>query len=299
MRTGDLFHPYTGGTMRYTTSRATVVTAMGVLSLILVACGGNGPDGPGAAAVTEMPFDVATAGSVQGEVSFEGTPPPPTPLNMESEPSCLAQYDDPPVREDVRVRDGRLAEVFVYVKEGLEDMAFPLPAESVLIDQEGCRYVPRVSGAMTNQTITLRNSDGLLHNINASPQVNRPFNISQPVNMDTERTFPLPEVMIPLRCDVHGWMGAYVGIVPHPYHAVTGDNGAFSLDQLPPGEYLLEAWHPTLGSAEERVTVTTGETATVSFTFSGGSASRPPLPPAEPEHAHIHVATAPAAAIGR
>ncbi len=241
-----------------------------LLALGAVACGGGDDAAPrGAQQVTEMPFDVATAGSVQGMVMFEGTPPAPEPLDMASEPQCLERYDEPPARENVRVRGGHLADVFVYVKEGLEDMAFPVPSEAVVIDQVGCRYVPRVSGAMVNQQVTLRNSDGLMHNINATPQVNRGFNISQPVNMDTNRTFPLPEVMVPLRCDVHGWMGAYLGVLSHPYHAVTGDAGTFALDRLPPGEYLIEAWHPNLGTQEQRVTVTTGETASVSFTFRG------------------------------
>jgi hypothetical protein len=242
-----------------------------LLAFGAVACGGGDQEAAtgGPERATEMPFDVATAGSVQGMVMFEGTVPPPVPIDMESEPQCREQYDEPPTREDVRVRDGHLADVFIYVKEGLEDMAFPVPSEAVVVDQVGCRYVPRVAGAMVNQTVTLRNSDGLMHNINATPQANRGFNISQPINMDTDRTFPLPEVMVPLRCNVHGWMGAYVGVLSHPYHAVTGDSGTFSLDRLPPGEYLIEAWHPNLGTQEQRVTVATGETASVSFTFRG------------------------------
>jgi hypothetical protein len=250
--------------------RSTLPFAFAALLFGVAACGGGDDAAPAARQVTEMPFDVATAGSVQGMVMFDGTPPPPEPLDMESERACFERHDEPPVRENVKVRNGHLADVFVYVKEGLEGMEFPVPSEAVLIDQEGCRYIPRVSGAMTNQQITFRNSDGLLHNINATPSANRGFNISQPVNMDTNRTFPLPEVMIPLRCDVHGWMGAYIGVLPHPYHAVTGDGGTFSLAQLPPGEYLLEAWHPNLGTQEARVTVATGETASVSFTFGSG-----------------------------
>jgi hypothetical protein len=247
------------------------------LSFGLAACGGGDTDAPatgGAAGGDEAawPFDVATAGSIEGMVMFEGTAPAPVPIDMQSERSCFESYDEPPTIERVRVRDGHLAEVFVHVREGLGDMAFPVPSEAVVIDQTGCQYVPRVAGAMANQTITLRNSDGLLHNISAAPSTNRPFNISQPVSMDTDRTFALPEVMVPLTCDVHGWMAAWVGVTSHPFHAVTGDAGTFTLSDLPPGEYVLEAWHPELGTQEQTVTVTTGETSSVSFVFTAGGA---------------------------
>ncbi len=242
-----------------------------LLAVGVAACGGDS-DAPGAAeAVTEMPFDLATAGAVSGMVMFEGTPPAPEPVDMQSERACWESYDEPPTREWVKVRAGHLAEVLIYVKEGLEEMRFPVPQEAVVIDQVGCRYVPPVVGVMANQTITLRNSDGLLHNINATPTVNRGFNIGQPVNMDTNRSFPMAEVAIPLRCDVHGWMAAWVGVFTHPYHAVTGDSGTFSLADLPPGEYTIAAWHPRLGEQEQRITVTTGETTSVSFTFEAES----------------------------
>ncbi len=258
------------------------------LLVALAACGGDGPDGaPGA--VTEMPFDLATSGHVSGMVMFEGTPPPPEVINMTSEATCAARYTEPPVRDLVAASaDGHLANVFVYVKEGLEGMQFPVPQEAVLIDQLGCRYTPHVSGMMTNQTLTFRNSDGLLHNVNATPSVNRPFNFGQPVNMDTNRTFAEPEVMIPVRCDVHGWMLAYVGVVPHPYHAVSGTGGSFDLRNLPPGEYVVEAWHSVLGTQEQTVTVTTGETASVSFTFTEAMLASAVVPLGEPIDPHGH-----------
>ncbi len=286
-----------------TTTRHTTTFAMATLLLFgAAACGGGDDttsetsDTPAAA---EMPFDVATAGSVQGMIMFEGTPPAPVPVDMQSERSCWESYAEPPVQESVMVRDGHLAEVFVYVKEGLDGMTFPVPTDAVVINQQGCRYIPTIAGAMANQTITFRNSDGLLHNINAGPSVNRGFNVGQPVNMDTNRSFPMPEVMIPLTCDVHGWMGAYLGVVSHPYHAVTGEDGGFSLADLPPGEYVIEAWHPTLGSQEQSVTVTTGETASVTFTFSEGTVSLAPVPASAPSLAHVHPAAPPAGAAGR
>jgi hypothetical protein len=116
-----------------------------------------------------------------------------------------------------------------------------------------------------------------LHNIKAAPTANRPFNISQPVNMDTQRSFPTAEVMIPVQCDVHGWMTMYLGVLPHPYHAVSAADGSVSLPGLPPGEYVIEAWHERYGTQTQTVTVTTGETAEVSFAFSAATATAVPL----------------------
>ncbi len=240
--------------------------------LAVVGCGGGGGDaagggGGGDAAPAEMPFDVATAGNITGSVTFEGTPPPPEVLDMTSEADCAATYTGDPEVSWVDVSGGGLADVFVYVREGLEGMSFPVPGQAVVIDQQGCQYRPLVAGVQVGQSVAFRNSDGLLHNINASPTANRPFNVSQPVNMDTEREFAAPEVMIPIQCDVHGWMAGYIGVVTHPYHSVSGGSGGFDLSQLPPGEYVIEAWHARLGTLEQTVTVTTGQTAEVTFNF--------------------------------
>lgn len=271
-------------TMRKTVSKLLIPA---LVLLVGVACGdADAPDT--APAAMEMPFDVATAGNVRGMIMFDGAAPAPQPIDMASEPDCLERWDEPPTRELVRVRNGHLADVFVYVKEGLEDMQFPVAQEATVVDQYGCRYVPHVSGVQANQTLTFRNSDGLLHNVNATPSVNRPFNFSQPVNMDTNRTFAQPEVMVPVRCDVHGWMLAYVGVVGHPYHAVTGDGGTFDLSDLPPGEYVIEAWHSQLGTQEQTVTVATGETAEVSFNFDAGMLSTAQVPMADPIDPHFH-----------
>jgi plastocyanin len=260
-----------------------------VLVAFGVACGdAPDPDPDGDPAQLEMPFDEGTAGDVRGMIMFEGTPLSPEAIDMASEPSCLEQYDEAPTREWVKVRNGHLAEVFVYVKEGLEAYDFPTPAGATLVDQQGCRYRPGVTGVMTGQTLTFRNSDGLMHNVNARPTVNRPFNFSQPVNMDTNRTLTQPEVMIPVRCDVHGWMAAYVGVVAHPFYSTTDDAGTFDLSGLPPGEYVIEAWHSRLGTQEQTVTVATGETTEVSFTFDEGMLAGAVVPLGDPIDPHDH-----------
>lgn len=276
-----------GKTLRSLTPAAAAFAALGILA----GCGGGDDGDAPAEGPQEMPFDVSTAGHVQGMVMFEGTPPDPQPLDMSSEAACQATWEErgeTPVRDQVKVAAGHVADVFVHVKEGLGDMRFPTPREAVIIDQVGCRYTPHVAGVMAGQTLTFRNSDGLLHNVNATPQVNRPFNVSQPVNMDTNRTFAQAEVAVPLRCDVHGWMRAYVGVTSHPYHAVSNDGGTFSLRDLPPGEYVIEAWHSDLGAQEQTVTVTTGETAQVSFTFTADMLADAVVPMGDAIDPHYH-----------
>lgn len=252
--------------------------------LAVAGCGGGDApaagagEGGGAAASAEMPFDVSTAGSISGSVTFEGTPPPPEVLDMSSEADCAATYSGDPEVSWVDVSGGGLADVFIYIREGLEGMSFPVPSQAVAIDQQGCQYRPIVTGVMVGQSIAFRNSDGLLHNINASPTTNRPFNVSQPVNMETEREFAAPEVMIPIQCDVHGWMAGYIGVVTHPYHTASGAGGSFDLSQLPPGDYVIEAWHARLGTQEQTVTVTTGQTAEITFNFTEAMLSSAGMP---------------------
>ena len=246
------------------------VVAPTLMLLVMAGCGGGdgGGGGAGGAAAVENPVDAATAGNIAGSVVFEGDAPSMDDIDMSSESVCAAKHASTPMVQEVVVNsNGTLANVFVYVKEGLESLQFPTP-EAVLLNQDGCVYLPHVLGVMAGQDITIRNSDGLLHNINASPDINRGFNSSQPVNMETTRSFGAAEVMVPLRCDVHGWMNAYVGVLDHPYHSVSNSSGAFNLSTLPPGDYVIEAWHERYGTQTQNVTVSTGETAEVTFTFS-------------------------------
>lgn len=241
----------------------------------LAGCGGDsgGAAGGGDAAPMESPVDAATAGHVSAMVTFSGTAPMMAEIDMASEATCAAKHTSTPMEESfVAGAGGGLANVFVYVKEGLEDLQFPTPTTAVLLDQDGCTYRPHVLGLQVGQDLTIRNSDGLLHNINATPTENRGFNRSQPVVMDTNQSFPVAEVMIPVRCDVHGWMNAYIGVVAHPYFGVSGEDGSVSLEGLPPGDYVIEAWHERFGTTTTNVTVTTGETAEISFEFTDATA---------------------------
>ena len=137
------------------------------------------------------------------------------------------------------------------------------------LDQDGCRYHPHVLGIMVGQNLEIKNSDGILHNIKAKGTKNRPFNISQPTTMTSTRTFTAPEVMVPLECNVHGWMHAWLGVLPHSFYGVSGADGSFSIKGLPPGTYTIEAWQEKYGTQTASVTVAGSETKTQDFTVAG------------------------------
>jgi plastocyanin len=237
------------------------------LGLVVSACGGAEEAAPAAPPPLTNPVNPATAGAVTGTISFEGTAPAPQPLKMGSDPNCTPQ--GAATTETIVVRDGALANVFVYVKDGLGNLRFPVPTTPVVLDQQGCRYVPHVLGAQVGQPVEVRNSDPTLHNVHALPETNQEFNTGQPIQgMKHTHTFTTKEVMVPFKCDVHGWMRAYIGVLDHPFYAVTGADGRFTLQGLPPGTYTVEAWHESLGTQTQTVTIGASETKDeVAFTF--------------------------------
>jgi plastocyanin len=160
------------------------------------------------------------------------------------------------------------------VKDGLGDYAFDAPAEPVKLDQQGCRYVPHVVGVRVGQPVEISNSDETTHNIHSLPETNREFNLAQyQKGQKNVETFTVSEVMIPLKCDLHSWMRAYIGVVEHPYFAVTTGGGKFELKNLPPGTYTVEAWHEKAGTQTQRVTVGEKETKEIGFTYKTTSAN--------------------------
>jgi len=214
----------------------------------------------------EAALDGAT---VTGKVKFVGKAPANPAIDMSEEAKCAAKYTTPPHEPIVQVNaNGTLANVFVYVKTGLPaDAKYPTPATPVEIDQNGCLYHPRVFGIMVGQTLAIKNSDGILHNIKALGKKNRPFNISQPTSMTTNRSFTAVEVMLPFACNVHGWMHAFAGVLPHPFFSATGTDGSYSIKGLPPGTYTIEAWHEKYGTQTATVTVKAAEAKTADLTF--------------------------------
>ncbi|MBI3048192.1 MAG: carboxypeptidase regulatory-like domain-containing protein [Acidobacteria bacterium] len=250
------------------TRRVMIVGLAMLLGGLTAACGGGSQEEAPPPAPVENPVDPATAASVAGRVTFAGTAPALAPMRMDSDPNCAAQAPTAPDESFVVGADGALQNVFVYVKDGLGNLRFPVPSTPVVLDQKGCRYVPHVLGAQVGQTVEVLNSDPTLHNVHAVPMANREFNTGQPLpGMKHVHRFSTREVMVPFKCDVHPWMFAYIGVLDHPYFAVTGPDGSFQLNGLPPGTYTVEAWHETLGTQTQMVTIGAKETGNVAFSF--------------------------------
>lgn len=249
------------------------ILAMCLLLALAAACGGKKEEeasAPAAPAGGGSAFDPATGtASVSGKIALEGTPQPPAPIKMSADAVCMSLHKEPVYSEEVLASDGKLQNVFVYVKEGLEKYSFTTPAEAATINQEGCHYIPHVGGMMVNQKLKILNSDPTLHNIHCWAEKNPQFNIGQPVKgMTTEKeTFTTPEVMVRFKCDVHKWMASYVGVLPHPYFSVSGKDGAFTLKNLPAGDYVIEAWHEKYGTQTQKVTVADKDSKEVNFSF--------------------------------
>jgi hypothetical protein len=215
------------------------------------------------------PIDPATAATIRGKVLLEGTAPEQKPISMSADPTCVAMHDEEVKTALVVVNeDGSLRNTFVYVKAGLENYRFNSPRETVTLEQRGCIYIPRVLGVMTGQSLDIVNKDTTLHNVRVVPEKNPPFNVGQPgKGFKTTKSFEISEVMIPIRCDVHKWMRAYLGVLEHPCFSVSGDGGRFELTKLPPGNYVIEAWHETFGTLARDVTVGEKEVKEITFTF--------------------------------
>lgn len=226
-----------------------------ILSLLLLAaCGG--PEKPA---------------TITGRVRMEGTAPAPgQPISMDAEAACAALHPTPAVDESAIIGAGigSVANVFVYIKSGLEGKTFPPPTEAVVIEQKGCLFGPRVLGVVKGQFIAVKNSDPVTHNIHPMPKNNRDWNQSQaPGAEDLKRRFGFAEVMIPVKCNVHAWMRAYLGVLDHPYFAVTGRDGQFRIPNLPPGQYTIAAWHERFGEITRPLTVAPGSTPVLDLAF--------------------------------
>jgi hypothetical protein len=267
--------------------------ATSTLVLAFAACGGGGDattdqadapsaDAPAAVAVTDP-------GTITGVVNFAGTAPANAAIDMSEEPTCAEQHAGGVTRETVIANDGRLKNVFVYISEGITGQ-HPAPSEAVRIDQQGCVYIPHIIGVQTGQDLVIHNSDDLLHNVKAQPTNNRPFNRSQPsAGIENTESFDEAEIMVPIQCDVHGWMQAYVGVVDHPYYAVSGDDGTFTIGNLPAGTYTLTSWHEQYGTQTQQVTVAANGTANVTFDYNASQANAhiPLGAPVDPHGTHV------------
>jgi len=215
----------------------------------------------------------AFAGTVTGTVTFEGDVPTMRPLDMGVDPICQMHHEDgeTPVNETLVLGEGNtMANIYVKVSGGLpEDATYPVPEEPAVLTQQGCVYKPRVFVVRAGQTLKILNPDGTMHNVNAMPEKNRPFNRGMPASLhEIEQVFTEPEDMFPFQCDVHPWMRAYCAVIDHPYFDVTAEDGVFTISGLPAGEYEIEAWHERLGKQTATVTIEEGGEVTRDFVFS-------------------------------
>ena len=210
---------------------------------------------------------IYAGGSITGTITFEGKAPKMKPLKVDADPICVANNEIAPKKEWLILDENKgVKNMLVFITEGL-NIDYSPPEEPVVIDQKGCIYSPHVVGIMAGQQLDILNNDGTLHNIHALPKVNKEFNKAQPRSKKKLSVkFEKPEAPFKIKCDVHPWMGAYIGVFDHPCFAVSGDDGTYIISDLKPGEYVIEAWHEKLGSQTANVTVT-DSAAHQDFTF--------------------------------
>jgi hypothetical protein len=247
----------------------------------LTACGGGSSESP-APAATSAPAAAAPAagapaasasgtgsGSISGKIAFDGTAPAPDKVKVSADPKCAAMHKDGLEKQTIKVTNGGLGEVLVYVKSGVGG-SYPVPAEAALLDQKGCNYTPIVLAVQAGQTIKIRNSDDTLHNIHPRPTNNEEFNLGQPKQgTESEKKFDKPELSIPVGCDVHPWMRAYVHVLSNPFFAVTKEDGTYEIKGLPDGDYEVEALHAKLPPVSQKVSVKGGAAAKLDLTVKG------------------------------
>jgi plastocyanin len=213
------------------------------------------------------------AGSIRANATYEGQVPNLKPIDMGQDKVCVEHHKDgpPPLNEVLVLGEAQaMANVLVEIVEGLpEGQRWPVPTEPVVLTQEGCRYNPRVFAVRAGQPLKVLNPDGTLHNVNAQPKVNPPFNRGMPANVqEFEVVFEKAEPLFPFNCNVHPWMKAWCVVKDNPFYGVTDTSGAVVIGELPPGDYTVRATHEVLGEQTAKVTVEEGQTAEVAFTFS-------------------------------
>lgn len=242
------------------------------LVLILAACSSssntqqssNLATANSAVSADSTPIDPTTVATISGTVKFDGVAPAPKKIDMSQDPGCSGSNEG----ESLVVSDGHLANVFVYIKDGLGNRTFKPPMTPVIIDQRGCRYHPHVLGAMTGQIIQIRNDDPTTHNIHPMPKHNREWNVSETASSPLiQQSFANEEIMMPMKCNLHPWMRMYINIVKNPFFAVTDQSGKYEIQGLPPGEYTIAFVQEKLGEQDVKVTLGPKESRTVDATF--------------------------------
>jgi len=208
-------------------------------------------------------------GEIAGRVYFKGQAPRLRRIMMDKDPVCASEHPEGVLAEDGRVSaNGTLPNAFVYVSKGAENFSKSAPAEPVEIEQKECEYEPHILGIMVGQPLRIVTVDPTSHNIHITPKSGHDFDVTQqPGSSAVTTKFSQPQIMVPVHCNIHPWMQAYIGVVSNPYYAVTGDEGTFQIKGVPAGSYTLSVWTATFGTQEREVTVRSGETASLDFTF--------------------------------
>ena len=243
-------------------------------ALLAISCDGPNRQPPPKAAAPEAPPeyfhpDPATAATLTGKIVFHGKKPAREAISMESDAACQQAHAGHPVYNEpvVTGKDGGLANAFVYIQSGLEGKTFEPVKDPVVLDQHGCMFVPRVVALRAAQPLEVKNSDPVAHNLHPMPKNNREWNEEQsPGSPDREHKFARFEI-IPVKCNVHSWMHAWIAVAENPYYAVTGPDGAFDLRNLPPGDYTVAVWHETLGTQTKQVHVAPSSHAAIDFSY--------------------------------
>jgi plastocyanin len=214
----------------------------------------------------------ADAGGISGKIYFQGKAPALRPILMDKDPVCASEQSGTVLPEDGRVNpNGTLPNAFVYISKGTGDLSTHAPANAVTLTQKGCLYEPHVLGIVVGQPLRVVTQDPTTHNIHLSAtKGNRDWNVTQqPGTTSVTTRFSQPAIMVPVHCNIHPWMEAFIGVVTNSYFAVTGDDGSFTIKGVPPGDYTLTVWTATFGTQEHAVTVRAGETPAADFTFTG------------------------------
>lgn len=233
----------------------------------LCGCGTSGTK-PNTAALPLAQVDAVNGATISGRVLLPGAPPVMPVIDMSSNPACERQHGERRAEIVVVNPNHTLRNTFVWIAAGLPQARWPVPTAVAHLDQKGCAYTPHVQGIMAGQTLEISNSDPVNHNVHAESRVNPPWNESEPPRAETRnKQFMDQEVLIPITCSVHPWMRSYVGVVAHPFFAVTGEDGSFSLKGVPPGTYQLEAVHERFGRKQMSVTVAPRQSAVVDFSY--------------------------------
>ncbi|MFN2498358.1 MAG: carboxypeptidase regulatory-like domain-containing protein [Pyrinomonadaceae bacterium] len=269
--------------MKQTKVWLTLMIALSLLGLAS-ACSKTpeGGDSEPAATTTGKAFTAkGDEGTVTGTIAYNGTPPAPKKIDASADPVC-GQRNPNLTTEDNAVKDGKLANAFVYIKDGatadgtkVTEYTFTAPSDTVNLDQSGCQYKPHVMGAMINQKLNITNSDPTQHNIHFTPKNNPDWNQSQPNGAPAlTHSFARSEVLVPVKCNQHPWMKAYVGVLKHPFFAVSAEDGTFTIKGVPPGTYTVAAWKEGGATGTEKtMSVTVPASGSVKADFAFGEAA--------------------------